>query len=169
MPQQTNKQTMHQFVAGKLYDGSEIIAFLQGLKAKKPKKKRNPTAYNCFIASIEQRELLKCENPEITPKQIMSALAAKWQSLTKIEKNFFEIEAIGKAFSNNGFVAVAGVKKKRTPSAYNRFIADKERRSAIKLTNPDALPNEVMSLMAAQWKTLSDTDKANYIDKATYQ
>jgi hypothetical protein len=221
MTQQTNNQTIHQFVAGQLYDGSEVIAFLH---AEKPKKKRAPSAYNCFIASTEQREAIKAEQPEITPKEMMGALAGKWKLLSEDEKQAFKPAPVLVAATStlkskrapsayNCFIAsteqrllikeanpditpkemmgaLAGKwklltdeekavykptvpppcspppalaeKKKRAPSAYNRFIADKERRTAIKLANPDAAPKDIMSLMAAVWKTLSEDDKAAY-------
>jgi hypothetical protein len=219
MTQSTNNQSMHQFVAGQQYDGSEVIAFLHSRDTTKPKK-RAPSAYNCFIASTEQRELIKQSAPDITPKEMMSALAAKWKTLTEEEKATFKPTALATAAvaptkpkrapsAYNCFIASTEqrtllkddnpsmspkdimsalaakwklltpeeqaafkplvnevvpvqTKQKRPPTAYNRFIADQERRAAIKLANPDAAPKEIMSLMGAVWKTLSDADKAKY-------
>jgi hypothetical protein len=220
MTQQTNNQTMHQFVAGQQYDGSEVLAFLQAISpTEKAKKKRAPSAYNCFIASAEQRDAIKAKAPSITPKEMMGALAGKWKLLSDEEKQAFKPAPVLVAAPStpkskrapsayNCFIAsteqrdlikeanpditpkemmgaLAGKwkllsdeekavykpisppcappqKKKRAPSAYNRFIADKDRRAAIKLANPDAASKDIMSLMAAEWKTLSEEDKAAY-------
>ena len=120
----------------------------------KQKQKRAPSAYNCFIASASERAALLEVTPDLAPKQMMSALAAKWQLLTVEEKAAFKPAESQQVTLTE--------KKKRTPSAYNRFIADQERRAQIKLTNPDAPPKEVMRLMAAVWKSLSDEEKVPY-------
>ena len=117
-------------------------------------KKRAPSAYNCFIASKTEREALKAENPELSPKEMMGALAKKWKSLTTEEKAAYQPERPS--------TPPSPPKKKRAPSAYNRFMADKDRREALKQANPEVSPREIMSLMAADWKTLSEEDKAAY-------
>ena len=121
-----------------------------------PKKKRPPSAYNCFIASAEQRALVKTSNPDLTPKEMMGPLAAVWKTLSSDDKLSF------KPPSSDAPETPKVEKKKRKPSAYNRFIADTDRRAAIRAANPEVKPKETMTLMAAVWKTLTDEEKAIY-------
>jgi hypothetical protein len=118
------------------------------------KKKRAPSAYNRFMADTEQRATLKEANPDYSPKEMMSALAKKWKTLSTDAKAAYQ-PAVSPTASTPP-------KKKRPPSAYNRFMADKERRETIKNAHPESSPREIMSLMAAQWKLLSDDDKIPY-------
>ena len=119
------------------------------------KKKRAPSAYNRFMADPAQREALKTENPEFSPKEMMGAMAKKWKSLSSEEKTAYQPE-------HSSSPGTSPKKKKRAPSAYNRFMADADRRTAIKTAHPESSPREIMSLMASEWKTLSDEDKAQY-------
>lgn len=214
-----NKQTILPFEAGKQYDGAEVLAYLASQSSQPKKGKRAPSAYNVFMADATQRERLKTENPEMTPKEMMGALAKLWKTLSVEEKAAYKPAASPSApvaaskkrapSAYNCFIAskserealkaaqpeltpkemmsalakkwktltaeekaayqperptspVSPPKKKRAPSAYNRFIADKDRREALKRANPDVSPREIMSLMAADWKTLSEEDKAAY-------
>ena len=51
-------------------------------------------------------------------------------------------------------------KSKKTPSAYNNYM--KAKFSEFKEENPDKNAKEIMSLIGASWKTLSDEEKEGY-------
>ena len=150
----TQQQTIYPFQTGQQYDGAEILAFLAQHNAVTTKPKRKPSAYNRFMADADLRASLKETNPDYSPKEMMSALAKKWKTLSTDAKAAYQ-PAISPTASTPP-------KKKRQPSAYNRFMADKERRETIKNAHPESSPREIMSLMAAQWKLLSDDDKIPY-------
>jgi hypothetical protein len=215
MIKQNNNQ-MIPFQAGTLYDGAEVLSYLSQQSVVLKKAKRAASAYNCFIASTEQRDAVKATNPDISPKEIMSILAVRWKALSDEEKLAFKpittqasvlaktkrppstyncfiasveqrallkasnpeltpkemmgaLAAVWKTLSNEDKLAFkpqvcASIppKKKRKPSAYNRFIADTDRRAAIRAANPDVKPKEIMALMAVVWKTLTDEEKSIY-------
>ena len=149
-----SQQTIYPFQAGQQYDGAEVLAYLSQQNTVVKKPKRQPSAYNRFMADADQRSLLQQANPEFTPKEMMGAMAKKWKSLTSDEKAAYQPDP--------SLSPATSPKKKRAPSAYNRFMADADRRAVIKTAHPESSPREIMSLMAAEWKTLSDEDKAQY-------
>ena len=51
-------------------------------------------------------------------------------------------------------------KKKRAPSAYNKFV--QERIKLLKEENKDKAAKELMGMAAGEWKKLSDEDKEKY-------
>ena len=44
----------------------------------------------------------------------------------------------------------------------HQFVAGQQYDGSEVIANPDAASKEMMSLMAAEWKTLSESDKAPY-------
>ena len=82
----TQTQTNLPFQAGQQYDGAEVLAYLSQIKPETTKSKRAPSAYNCFMADKTLREQLKQEHPDMSPKDVMGALAKKWNSLTEHDK-----------------------------------------------------------------------------------
>ena len=162
MPITSSQQTIYPFQAGQSYDGAEILAYLAQQNTVVKRAKRQPSAYNRFMADAEQRASLKSEHPEYSPKEMMSALAKKWKTLSAEEKAVYQPEP-----STTVEAAPLKQKKKRQPSAYNRFMADKERREALKTTFPDSSPRDIMSMMAAEWKSLSEEEKTAYQPTST--
>lgn len=51
-------------------------------------------------------------------------------------------------------------KKKRAPSAYNLYV--KDRVATLKMEMPDTPPKELLSVAAAEWKNLTDEEKAKF-------
>ena len=153
----SSQQTIYPFQAGQSYDGAEILAYLAQQKTVVKQAKRQPSAYNRFMADADQRASLKSEHPEFTPKEMMAALAKKWKTLSAEEKAVYQPEP-----STTVQAASLKPKKKRAPSAYNRFMADAEQRASLKEANPDYTPKEMMAALAKKWKTLSEEEKEAY-------
>ena len=153
----SSQQTIYPFQAGQSYDGAEILAYLAQQTTVVKQAKRQPSAYNRFMADAEQRASLKSEHPDYSPKEMMSALAKKWKTLSAAEKAVYQPEP-----STTVEAAPLKQKKKRQPSAYNRFMADAAQRASLKEANPDYTPKEMMAALAKKWKTLSEEEKAAF-------
>eukprot|EP00941_MAST-03F_sp_MAST-3F-sp1_P006005 g6005.t1 len=165
-----------------------LVLRLHGGGRKRKRKKKGPkrpmSAYVFF--SNEWRAHVKEQNPEATAAEVMKLLAAKWKTATDEEKK----DALEKAAADKerfekekeNWVDEDGSddsdgeeekkkkkkKKKKGPkpamSAYLFF--SNEWRARIKEQNPEATPAEVMKLLGAKWKTATDEEKKDALEKA---
>ena len=87
-----SQQTIYPFQAGQLYDGAEVLAYLSQQNTVVKRAKRQPSAYNRFMADADQRASLKSEHPDYSPKEMMIALAKKWKTLSAEEKAVYQPE-----------------------------------------------------------------------------
>jgi hypothetical protein len=124
--------------------------------------KRSLSAYMFF--SIEHRAAVKAKNPDATFGDLGKLIAADWAALPAPAKKKYEAEAakdkvryerekaayVPPAGSVEAKKAEKAAKPKRAPSAYNIFV--KKHTPAIREANPGITQQDVLRLVAEQWK-----------------
>lgn len=128
-------------------------------------KSRGTSGYMLF--SKEHRADVKAANPEAPAKEILSLLAAAWRATPSDEKEGYNDRAkhenaLQKGSSEPQRIAepVPAARKPRPQSGYMRFYS--QQREVIKASHPGASAQEIMSLLGAAWRSLTDEEKANY-------
>ena len=169
-------------------------------KEKKPRKKKaagapkkGKSAYMFFCA--DERIKLKQEQPEMTAKEVLTELGARWkvykeknlQGVANYEEAALEDKTRYEEEMKNYVPLVEEEKKdekkktkkkkadgepKKGKSAYIFFCADE--RPIIKEEHPDMPAKEILAKLGARWKALDDEDKEKYNklssdDKIRYQ
>jgi hypothetical protein len=114
--------------------------------------------YQLFLSDKNIQDKVKTDNPEADFGTRSKLLAEMWTKLEECDKTPYITRAADIAPPK---------KKKRAPTAYNLFIKDPKRREKITTDNPDTPQKDIMRLLAAEWKTLSDTDKLPYQEEST--
>lgn len=151
-------------------------------KAKDPNAPKKPqTAF--FLWLNENRESIKKENPDAGLGQIGKIAGEKWREISdedkqeyndkyKIEKEKYD-EAM-KSYKPTGEFAKSsrGSSKssKKDPNAPKKpqssyFLWMNDNRARIKEENPSAGLTDIARLSGAQWKEISDSEKAKYEEK----
>ena len=137
-----------------------------------PGNKKAPSPYVIFVHHPSNKDPLKKAHPDKQPKEIVSILAAKWQTLTDEEKQpWIKLHEEKKAelLANPQPRATSnknpGVKYKRAKSPYIHYSTDPAIRGPIQEANPDAKPNQITKLISEQWNKLSDEEKQPYKEK----
>ena len=158
----------------------------KGKKKKDPNKpKRAKSAYIYF--SMDKRDEVKEDNPDMSNREIMSELGKLWSKIkgTKEAGKYVKQAAKDKKRYNeqmNEYVpssddepvekkrkrkSSSGKKSKRAKSAYIYFTMDK--RDEVKKGNPDMSPREIMSELGKLWGDIKGTSKANKYEKLSLE
>lgn len=139
---------------------------------KKPKKTRSPSGYNLFNRS--QFSTIKDEMPEGSSHQdAVKEVANRWKEMSEedkkewLEKALEAKHALSDAESQSS--GKSSKRKSRLPSGYNlfnkaQFQLMKEEMDGVDGAKINA--REILSAIAAKWKSLSDAEKKEYNDKA---
>lgn len=135
------------------YTREDILQFL--MPNKKPKRAMSP--YQLFLADPDVQEKIRADNPDADFGTRSKLLAAKWTEMTDVDKTPYQERASQNAPHK---------KKKRAPTAYNLYIKDPSMREKIISKNPDAPQKDIMKLLAAEWKNLTDEDKIPYQEES---
>jgi hypothetical protein len=146
---QLYEKAEHHFKPDTTYTREEILEFIKPTK----KIKRCMSPYQLFLSDKKIQEKIKSEHPNADFGERSKLLADMWSCLEDEDKTPYNTRAAQ---------LTPPKKKKRAPTAYNLFIKDSERRKVITDKNPDTPQKDIMRLLAAEWKTLSDTDKTPY-------
>lgn len=141
-------------------------------KAKKSKNApKNPrSAYLLFTR--DERDIIKKENPKISPKEIMIELGKKWKATNEdIRKKYQEMANIDKEryqeemknyIPEDGEELVVKKKRKSKNAPKNAsgpyIFFCKEERDKVKGDNPEMSVKEIMSELGKRWKLIKDTD-----------
>jgi HMG (high mobility group) box/linker histone H1 and H5 family len=124
--------------------------------------KRSLSAYMFF--AIEHRAAVKEKNPDATFGDLGKLIAADWAALPTLAKKTYETQAakdkaryerekaayVPPAGSAAAKKAEKEAKPKRPPSPYNIFV--KKHTPAIRAANPGITQQDVLRLVADQWK-----------------
>ena len=135
------------------YSREQILAFLMPER----KVKRAMSPYQLFLADKTIQEKIKSTHPTATFGEKSKLLAEMWGKMPESEKTPYIQQAEQIAPPK---------KKKRAPTAYNLFIKDPARRQKLTESHPDTPQKDIMRLLAAEWKTLSDEQKKTYQDQS---
>lgn len=151
---------------------NEITPLLSNSKRKKdpeaPKKWKTSYIFFC----TEQRKLLKNQDVKYKTTEITGKLAEIWKSLSDREKlKYDELSKQDKeryikemsVYSPSETYKKERTKPKRITSSY-MFFCQKER-DTIKNECPNMNAKEITSELGRRWKTLTDEQKAPYIEK----
>lgn len=157
----------------------------KGKKKKDPNKpKRARSAYIFF--SMDKRDEVKEDNPDINNREIMSELGKRWSKIkgTTEAKKYVKQAAKDKKRYNaemEEYVpssdepvekkrkrkSSSGKKSKRAKTAYNYFIMDM--RNEVKEGNPDMDSREIMSELGKLWGDIKGTSKAKKYEKLSLE
>lgn len=153
----------------------ELFSKIVSRKSKKAKKSKNApknprSAYLLFTR--DERDIIKKENPKISPKEIMIELGKKWkatnedirkkyQEMANIDKERYQ-EEMKKYIPEDGEELVVKKKRKSKNAPKNAsgpyIFFCKEERDKVKGDNPEMSVKEIMSELGKRWKLIKDTD-----------
>ena len=175
---QSNSQFVHdlcEYLASKTDNSQEELWKLLSEKSfeevntrstdKKPKQKRNKTAYNMFCSDKEVQESLK----ELPFKDRSKKTSELWKELNETAKDKYVVLAKEKNESvpEQKEQKEKKEKKPRKKTSYNIFLGDKKVRTEIKNDSTDKLTmSQINKVMVEKWKSMSNEDKQKYVDKA---
>jgi hypothetical protein len=133
-----------------------------------PKKNKNSYIFYC----VESRSQTKTDNPDMTPKEIITEMGTNWRELSVNEKQqFVDMAAVDKerytkeiacytSGESDGDSDVSEKKvvltKKKTPSGYQHFM--KLVRPDLKTENPKMTGREVTAELNRMWKNEADKE-----------
>lgn len=159
-------------------------AELVGTSAPASRKKKDPNApkkprTGYIIFCSEQRDTMKTQNPDMNTKELTSALANRWQSLSDLEKKKYttkaekdkdryasEMETYTPPEGLEQPVSKAEKKAKKNGGVKNALTAYmwfcKAQRDAVKHDHPDMGNKEIVGELARRWNETSDLDKVPY-------
>jgi len=137
----------------------------------KSKKKHDPnrpkrplTAFMRYSAS--RRSVIRTENNDLSMIQISKIIGEEWRGLSDDGKRPFHDQAAADHEKyKTAKEAYDASKPKRPRTAYAFFM--KENRANIAAKNPGTTPRDLMKYIAADWKKLSDNEKAKYSKMAS--
>lgn len=117
-----------------------------------------------LIFTIEQRDEVKRNNPDLTPAGILRILADRWRALTPEEKARYNDEAARQ--NQQRAITYQETQQARTINltGYQLFAGDV--RPRIVRDNPQAKVTDVAHLIAAEWNNTPDATKHAYEEAA---
>ncbi len=139
------------------------------VRTKKRKRQRDPArpkrAMTPFLYfACEQRKILKQTDEKMTLPDQSRRIAQLWKQVTDKSKYIEQAAADQERYKEQMSHYVPPKKIKRPRSSYAFFMRDVRERIA--RASPDKTPRELMSDIAAAWKTISDDERARYTDMA---
>ena len=149
-----------------------------------PKKPRQPkSAYILFTGSLSVWVDLKTANPDIEAKEMVTALGAKWSTMSDADKQPFvdeaapdkarymeEMKVYKEALRTHKRKKSGKAKKpdngkpKQPQSAFLLFSGEK--RAGLKEANPEAGLGDIAKLIGKAWGEVSEENKAPYTEQA---
>lgn len=139
------------------------------VRTKKRKRQRDPArpkrAMTPFLYfACEQRKILKQTDVKMTLPDQSRRIAQLWKEVTEKSK-YIEQAAVDQARYKEQMSRYIPPKKiKRPRSSYAFFMRDVRERIA--RASPEKTPRELMSDIAAAWKSISDDERARYTNMA---
>ena len=133
----------------------------------RPKRAMTPFLYY----ACEQRNILKANGDKMTLPEQSKHIATLWKAVVDKSKYIAQAEKDRARYEDEMSRYEPPKKIKRPRSSYAFFM--KDTRERISREHPDKNPRELMGSIAAEWKNISDADKAKYVqmaeeDKARY-
>jgi len=128
----------------------------------RPKRAMTPFLYY----ACEQRNVLKANGDKMTLPDQSRHIARLWKTVSDEDKSPYIAKSdTDKARYRDQMSRYEPPKRiKRPRSSYAFFM--KNSRQEIAANNPDKNPRELMSYIAAAWKSISDSDKNKYNEMA---
>lgn len=139
------------------------------VRTKKRKRQRDPArpkrAMTPFLYfACEQRKILKQTDVKMTLPDQSRRIAQLWKEVTDKSK-YIEQATVDQARYKEQMSRYIPPKKiKRPRSSYAFFMRDVRERIA--RASPEKTPRELMSDIAAAWKSISDDERARYTNMA---
>ncbi len=129
---------------------------------KKPKQKRAKSAYTLYSSDQAVREKVTSENPDADFGSISKIISAQWKALSpQLKKPYLDASAQEKS-EMAAQKEANKPKKSRAKSAYLHYSMNETVRSAAKAAHPDKSVTELAKVLGAQWKALSEEERAPY-------
>jgi hypothetical protein len=137
-----------------------------------------------FIYQVQRREILRQEQPELTPMEVVKKMSDEWnnmsesekskyQELAEKEKNRYEkemkeydekqvLDDEDKVDSAENESTEENAKKevKQTQSAF--YFYQMERKEIIKQEQPELTPKDVISKMSGEWNYMCEAERSKY-------
>lgn len=139
------------------------------VRASRKKRQRDPTrpkrAMTPFLYfACEQRKILKQSDEKMTLPEQSRRIAELWKEVADKSKYIEQAKADQSRYKEQMSHYVPPKKIKRPRSSYAFFMRDV--RARIAEASPDKTPRELMSDIAAAWKSVSDDERARYNEMA---
>ncbi len=139
------------------------------VRASRKKRQRDPArpkrAMTPFLYfACEQRKILKQTHEKMTLPEQSRRIAELWKEVTDKSKYVEQAQADQARYREQMSHYVPPKKIKRPRSSYAFFMRDV--RARIAEAAPDKTPRELMSDIAAAWKSITDDERARYTDMA---
>jgi hypothetical protein len=140
-------------------------------KPKKPRAKKALTSYIFFCQ--KNREIIKNDNPKLSPKDITKKLGNMWKSLSDKEKEpYIKLSEQDKKRYNeekeslhdeDDVIENKTKSSKKSSSKNSGFILFcRKERENIKNNNPGMSPKEITKELNNTWKNMSEEEKNNF-------
>lgn len=126
----------------------------------RPKRAMTPFLY----FACEQRKILKQTDEKMTLPEQSRRIASMWKEVSDKSKYIEQAKADQERYKEQMSHYVPPKKIKRPRSSYAFFMRDVRERIASE--SPDKTPRELMSDIAAAWKSISDEERAGYNEMA---
>ena len=127
----------------------------------RPKRAMTPFLY----FACEQRKILKQSDEKMTLPEQSRRIAELWKSVEDKSKYIEQAKADQERYKEQMSHYVPPKKIKRPRSSYAFFMQDVRERIANE--SPEKTPRELMSDIAAAWKSISDEERARYTEMAS--
>lgn len=128
--------------------------------------KKPPSSVYAYF-EVSQRERMLSDHPDMSLRDIMKALREEWKELSVEDripyKTAFKKAVNAWKLATGETLAKAPGKKK---TAYNYFVADKERRAKIQEAHPDWKFGDIAKEISRQWKEMDTVARQPYIELA---
>jgi len=139
------------------------------VRTKKRKRQRDPArpkrAMTPFLYfACEQRKILKQTDEKMTLPEQSRRIAQLWKEVTDKSKYIEQAKADQERYKEQMSHYTPPKKIKRPRSSYAFFMRDVRERIAN--LAPEKTPRELMSDIAAAWKSISDEERARYTEMA---
>jgi predicted RNase H-like nuclease len=132
------------------------------VKTTKPRR-RARTAYTFYTMNDDVRAKLKSEHQDAKFSEFSKILSKQWNVLNECDKQCYVDQSMKEKSEMATLVNNKKPKQKRGRSAYTLYSSDKEVRTAVTGSNPEASFGGISKILSKQWKELSEELKLPYI------
>ena len=134
-------------------------------------RKRARSAYALYSSDSSVREAIGLANPTASFGDRSKLISAQWKGLSETDRQPY-VEASNKEKSEfaeakqeaGELTSTSGKERKRARSAYALYTMDQKVKDAIKVKHPDVEFTTFSKIISAQWKEMSDDEKAPYVE-----
>jgi hypothetical protein len=145
----------------------KAVASDAGSAKTKAKSGRRKTGYNCYIKTQFAKAKENAADVECNSQELMTRYSKEWQTLDEAAKQPYldQASVINAESTETSPVAVRATAEKKGPkklSGYNVFYRDNKDDIKSKLATGEKL----MTKVGAEWKSLTEEQKAVYNTKA---